>query len=522
METFPRHVSPRPHGLAAPHLGLRPNMPGAVGHDLLTRPQGQAGGPPHDKIDPFARRVSMALLPHHPHTQGSSRFNIKKPPSDYKALPLLKDASAAEKPSLFMKKIDQACFVFDFDDPMSDIKSKEIKRAALNEIVEHITTAKGALTEPVYSELIRMVRVNAFRTLPPSDAPEFDPDEDEPPVEATWPHLELVYMALLRFLECQELQTTLAKRFIDQSFVLNVLELFDSEDPRERDMLKTILHRIYGKFLGLRAYIRKQINNIFLRFVYETEKFNGVAELLEILGSIINGFALPLKTEHKQFLLKVLLPLHKTKALMHYQAQLAYCIVQFLEKDPTLTEPVISGMLKYWPKTNSPKEVMFLGELEEILDIVDPAQFTKFQEQLFKQLAKCVSSPHFQVAERALYFWNNEYVVSLIEENSEVALPLMFDALYRISKEHWNKTIVALVYNVLKTMMSINSKLFDDLTNSYKADKQKEKKKEQDREELWKQLDRLKLEFDAKLGQSTSQATGTGVPSVGPSQQKTS
>ena len=31
------------------------------------------------------------------------------------------------------------------------------------------------------------------------------------------------------------------------------------------------------------------------RFVYETEHFNGVGELLEILGSIINGFALPLK-----------------------------------------------------------------------------------------------------------------------------------------------------------------------------------------------------------------------------------
>lgn len=43
-----------------------------------------------------------------------------------------------------------------------------------------------------------------------------------------------------------------------------LLELFDSEDPRERDCLKTVLHRIYGKFLGLRAFIRKQINNIFL------------------------------------------------------------------------------------------------------------------------------------------------------------------------------------------------------------------------------------------------------------------
>lgn len=80
------------------------------------------------------------------------------------------------------------------------------------------------------------------------------------------------------------------------------------------------------------------------RFIYETEKFNGVAELLEILGSIINGFALPLKTEHKQFLIKVLIPLHKTKTLGQYQAQLAYCVVQFLEKEPSLTEPVSSGI----------------------------------------------------------------------------------------------------------------------------------------------------------------------------------
>lgn len=45
--------------------------------------------------------------------------------------------------------------------------------------------------------------------------------------------------------------------------------------------------------------------SLFTRFVYETEHFNGVGELLEILGSIINGFALPLKVEHKQFLVKV-------------------------------------------------------------------------------------------------------------------------------------------------------------------------------------------------------------------------
>lgn len=37
--------------------------------------------------------------------------------------------------------------------------------------------------------------------------------------------------------------------------------------------------------------------------------------------SIINGFALPLKAEHKQFLVKVLLPLHTVKSLSLFHAQ---------------------------------------------------------------------------------------------------------------------------------------------------------------------------------------------------------
>lgn len=71
--------------------------------------------------------------------------------------------------------------------------------------------------------------------------------------------------------------------------------------------------------------------------------------------------------------------------------------MQFLEKDSTLTENVINGLLKFWPKTCSQKEVMFLGEIEEILDVIDPVQFDKIQAPLFKQIARCVSSPHFQV-----------------------------------------------------------------------------------------------------------------------------
>jgi len=199
------------------------------------------------------------------------------------------------------------------------------------------------------------------------------------------------------------------------------------------------LHRIYGKFLNLRSFIRRSINNVFFQFVYETDRFNGIAELLEILGSIINGFALPLKEEHKLFLSRVLIPLHKPKGLSMYHPQLAYCIVQFLEKDAGLTQEVVFGLLRYWPKVNSTKEVMFLNEVEDIFEVMDPAEFKNVEVPLFQQLSKSVGSPHFQVAERALYFWNNEYFCNLVTDNNEEILPIIFASLYENSKGHWNR-----------------------------------------------------------------------------------
>lgn len=67
-------------------------------------------------------------------------------------------------------------------------------------------------------------------------------------------------------LTCPHADAKMAKKYIDQQFVLRLLELFDSEDPRERDYLKTILHRIYGKFMVHRPFVRKAINNVFCEF----------------------------------------------------------------------------------------------------------------------------------------------------------------------------------------------------------------------------------------------------------------
>ena len=62
-------------------------------------------------------------------------------------------------------------------------------------------------------------------------------------------------------------------------------------------------------------------------------------------------------------------------ALLVHECYIVWCltrvllVLQFVEKDPKLAEPVLQALLKYWPVTNSQKEVIFLGELEEILEL---------------------------------------------------------------------------------------------------------------------------------------------------------
>lgn len=67
------------------------------------------------------------------------------------------DAPSAEQQELFVQKLQQCCMLFDFFDSVTDLKSKEVKRATLNELVEYVSTSRGVLVESAYPDIINMV-----------------------------------------------------------------------------------------------------------------------------------------------------------------------------------------------------------------------------------------------------------------------------------------------------------------------------------------------------------------------------
>lgn len=425
-----------------------------------------------DSEGPSATASSDVTLPRR-ERQRNSAANQRNKSIVLKDLPHLKDCSMQKREALFQQKLQLCSVIFDFEDVTSDKRGKDLKRQTLLELVDYVNNAGGQkiFTEAMMPHIMNMVTVNICRALPPQTE-DFDPEEDEPVLEASWPHLQVVYEFFLRFIVSGEVNAKAAKKYVDQKFCLQLVDLFDSEDPRERDYLKTILHRIYGKFMSQRSFIRKVMSNTFYRFVFETERHNGIGELLEILGSIINGFAMPLKNEHLQFLVRALVPLHKPKCVSLYHQQLSYCITQYVEKDPDTAVPILQGLINYWPWVCSSKQVLFLNELEEILELIGNEQLARIHQPLFKVLSKCLDSQHFQVAERALFLWNNEHLINngcLSRQHASMVLPVIYGPLYKNSLGHWNTTVEGLAQNVLKLYMTYDMSLFDECATNFLA-----------------------------------------------------
>ncbi|CAB0001744.1 unnamed protein product [Nesidiocoris tenuis] len=391
------------------------------------------------------------------------------PEADIKAVLDLTDSDLTAKERECLVNLHACCSEYSLISVEKQPDKTEVRFKMLDDIKDFIDDEEKNLHERIFAMVVRLFRCDVIRPLPPVTAEGLELDEDETkPMDPIWPIIFPLYRIFTRIFERPDFNVELGKKYVTEKFIISILDLFNVENTMEREALRNLLHRIYAKILARRPYIRKQMNFVFYRIVQDMESMNGISELLEINVSIISGFNVPLRNEHRNSLLHALLPLFKSFQLPSFYPQLVCCVAQFIDKDPSLTEIIVARLLKYWPKTCSQKEVIFLTTIEQIMDIIDPDVFAKVQMPIFQRIANCIVSPHFQVAERALGFWYNDYFVELLQQNQAVLMPIVFPSIYE-AKTHWNKTIVALAYNVLKVFGETNSELYNSLVKPYRV-----------------------------------------------------
>lgn len=94
-----------------------------------------------------------------------------------------------------------------------------------------------------------------------------------------------------------------------------------------------------------------------------------------------------------------------------------------------------------------------------------------------------------QVAERGLFFWNNDHIENLIRHNRKVILPIIFPALEKNSRNHWNQAVHSLTLNVRKIFYDLDPELYRECLLKFEEDELKESDVQSRRESTWKRLE---------------------------------
>jgi len=445
-------------------------------------------------------------------------------------LPILSDVAPVDKRNeILMNKLHLCGTTFDFltTNPL-ELKGIEKKKQMLTEILEYIARYSW-YNEEILEKCIATISVNLFRALPRSGK---NPDvEDEPFEDPGWSHLQLIYDLTLRLVINTDVDKKTMKKYLEGTFVDNVIELFASEDPREREYLKTILHRIYGRFMPLRALIRQSIANCCYRTIYEqyTVNFeyfddkidydnancirpkkqisnkalmdksyyrhsirneNGIAEFLEIFCSIIHGFSIPVKKEHKDFMRNVLVPLHKCRKLEKFHEQLVACCVQFVFKDPTVAPVILGGLLKFWPIQSPTKEEMFIAEVVNVVNaMINHKNGFSWPENreiclsVIDTLVFCMKSHHHSVAERALLVWGEDAIEILIDLDKQTIWPRIVEA-FLDNKLHWNESLRECNEEAMDVFKVRDPQTFNRIREEYERKKQQTTNNEQQQKQI--------------------------------------
>nr|GEX76267.1 serine/threonine protein phosphatase 2A 57 kDa regulatory subunit B' beta isoform-like [Tanacetum cinerariifolium] len=91
-------------------------------------------------------------------------------------------------------------------------------------------------------------------------------------------------------------------------------------------------------------------------------------------------------------------------------------------------------------------------------------------------------------AERALFLWNNEHVVSLIAQNRNIILPLVYESLETNIQSHWNQAVHGLTVNVRKMFQEMDAKLYEECQKQHVDKQARALEAKKQRELTWQKL----------------------------------
>lgn len=417
-------------------------------------------------------------------------------------LPQLSTAPVGEIPTLALQKIKQCMRICDFSDAKSDAISKETKKNALTELIDLYSNPKyiSRLTRECHSQMIEMFATNVFRPLP--NIPRALLLSDEVTFEdSAWPHLNLIYILFLKFLDGQIdpriLQYQITPRFITQLFAV-----LDFPDDRERTQVKNVITAIFNKVPPQRTLLRI-ITTSLLSGVPEGVSVNATANLLELFYNFTSNATPPLSPVLITAFERTILPLHLLSRLQSYHPQLVRCVLSMIRKDARLCTTLLKFLITHWPLTLDQKSELFIDEVAQMLEETPPQDISANIGELMERVAFAAESPSMTLSEKALGFMLNPRVQVAITEQPEQLIRTMFPALFRVAREHWHRNVQVKALEVMNALMELSPDVFRMVAAEFKQKAIAEFERKRAKKAFWEQVAAMASANDETISPET-------------------
>lgn len=278
-----------------------------------------------------------------------------------------------------------------------------------------------------------------------------------------WDNIKIIYDIFNSIIINKEMSKSILKIYITYDFTNKLINLFKSDIKYERNKLKFIIHDLYSKLISRRIMIRGIIFNYFNFWIIRLNKTNGEAELLDVMSSIISGFSIPLRYEHTNFFNNILIPLHK-KNCEHYFENLNRCIILYLEKDSNLAYILLENLFKLFHTHNYKIKLLFLEEIELILDYIDIQKINNYVDQLMNIIVGCFTEYNIDLKNKTLSFFKNDIFISIIKTYKNISFNIIVPKLNYLNS--WDDESKEDINQIKQTLKNIDLIKYNDILKS--------------------------------------------------------
>lgn len=250
-------------------------------------------------------------------------------------------------------------------------------------------------------------------------------------------------------------------KWIDNDFIIGLINLLNSPDPNEQTSTVILIQQIFEAFENKKDFIFNKMIKLVMSHNEGINSFVCVPPALKFFTYFFSQLKGYFNPSFYNFFKLVIFQLFTTDFVHNYYTILSSLCQIFYQHDSSITIWALNFLLNHWPLSNSTKHTIYLHHVRILANSLQSSSTEKIVVRLFEQIGRSVQSQNFKVANAALQVIGNVNFLFNFAPIFNTIIPPLSKSVKTL-ESHWHPEVRELMKNVLQVIEPIEENLKND------------------------------------------------------------